>query len=191
VLHPQLQIQVDALGHGPDRVRLVPTLEDFVSKFVPVADRALLAARERLAGDKDFEMSLHRAVEQALYRFDFNLADDLTIVSSHNASVEQLTVDDVSVTEIEITSAYEGDDSAFIDILVHAVMQFGFVVDIVGAEWLVDEDADVDIDVWEDSFAQGRTYARYVKATYWADFDSETGELGDLEQATASDDALP
>lgn len=193
VLHPHLQADVDALGHGSDRVRLAPTLEDFITEFVPVADQALLAARDRLATDQTFEQSLYSDVEHALYRFDFSLGDDVTIVESANASLEQVNVDDVSVSEVEITSAYDSDNesTAFIEIVAHAVMYFGFVTDISSAEWLIDERADIEIEVWESSFAQGRTHARYLKVTFWADFDPETGELGELEQASAGDDAVP
>ncbi len=191
LLHSHLRAEVDALGHGPDRVRLVPTLDDFITKFVPVADQALLAARNRLATDHTFEHSLYSDIEGALYRFDFSVADNVTIVDSTSTSIQQLSVDDVSVSEVEITSAYDSEDegTALIEIVAHAVMYFGFVTDIAGAEWLIDERADIEIELWESSFAQGRTHARYVKVTFWADFAPQTGELGELEQAGAANDA--
>ncbi len=189
-LHPHLQQQVNALGHGTDRVKLQPSLEAFISEFVPPADQALLAAQGRLAEDQAFEVALYGDIEQALYRFDFNLARGVTIIGSDAAAIDQLSVDDVSISEVKITSAYEGDSdrSAFIEIVAHAIMYFGFVTDIGGAEWLIEDRADIEIESWESSFAQGRTHARYVEIIYWADFDLDSGELGELEQAGAHDD---
>jgi hypothetical protein len=70
---------------------------------------------------------------------------------------------------------------------VRARLSFSFTADISSAGWLSNAKADVQIDVYEETWVQGSTMTRPVEVHYAADYVPSVGTLGELEQVVAID----
>jgi hypothetical protein len=190
VLHPHLRRDISGLGHGDQRVKLVESLPDYVSDHVSPAEQQLLEARTRLRTDRAWREELWNRAEHALWRLEFDTWDTVTVVRSDYAEIDNVSVADVSIEDLEITNAYEaaGEGLVSLELTVHSVLHFTFTTDTGGMEWLAKENADVQFDIHEETFSQGSTLARYVAVTYGVDYSPQTGELGELEKLTAVED---
>jgi hypothetical protein len=189
-LHPHLREDLGEDGHDPDRVVLVPSLTEFIDAYVPVAEQQLVRLTHRLETDDVWERQVYYELEHAFYRARVDRDDRVTIVRSENASIEDVGIDEVLLNEVKIEAAYESSDELiYLEVVVKAEVRFGFVVDSASAEWLVEERADVDIHLWEETFAQGTTGLREVRAVFAVDYDPDTDTLGDWEKVHLEDSA--
>jgi hypothetical protein len=190
VLHPELRRDVVALGHGEERVRLAPSLLHYIQHYVSPAEQQLLHVRERLKSDQPWREDLWNQVEQSLWRLELETWDEVTVVRSDYAEIDNIEVAEVAVEDVQITNAYEAgiDGSISLELEVHAVAHFSFTTDTGGMEWLAREGADVQFDIHEETFSQGSTLARYLIVTYAVDYAPQTGELADLEKIRAVED---
>jgi hypothetical protein len=188
-LHRHLREDLESAGQPGDRVRLLPSLEEYIDRHVPSEDKALHFARQLYADDPKWNRMLWDAAEKALWQLEIDRHDDVTVLDTE-ASIDNVSVLDAGIENIEISEAYEtGEDGVVsLEIRVHAILNFSFTVDGPDAEWLVEEKADMQIDVWEATWVQGSTMARYVEVTYAADFDVASHELSELEKVVAIDE---
>jgi hypothetical protein len=188
VLHQHLREDLQLAGHPPERVRLVASLEDFIKEHVPSA-KELALAQHRFETDVDWREELTERVYNALHALDFDWWDRVTVVLTQSADVEDIAVEDVDLGRVTIVNAYETDDEDMVavEIRADATLWFSFTTDIISAEWLVDEHADVELDQAAETLFQGRTMGRPVIVIYRADFGVTTGELGELEKVVAVD----
>lgn len=118
------------------------------------------------------------------------VGDDVSVVESRHAhidNVELLNVD--GIDSIRIVDAYDIGEPLVIslEIRVRAWLTFSFTADRASAEWLTEEKADVQIDLWEETWVQGSTMSCPVEVSYAADYEPESGELGEFEQVSAVD----
>ena len=189
VLHEHLREDLKAAGLAGDRLRLVASLEDFIKAEVPTADQVLTSAQLLLEENDDWREQLFEAVHEALYGLDLEWSDRVTVVETASAEIDDVAVHDVKVEAIEIVDAFETDEKDLfsLEISVRVTLWFTFTTDIVGAEWLADEHADVDLDRAAETLFQGMTMGRAVVVTYRADFTPETREVGELEKISADD----
>jgi len=113
---------------------------------------------------------------------------------TEEAEVDDVAVEDVELDSVAIVDAYETEeeDVVSVEIRADATLWFSFTTDIVGAEWLVEERSEVDLDQAAETLFYGRTMGRPVIVIYSADFRVPTGELGELEKVVAvdADDAV-
>lgn len=190
VFHPDLRSDVAALGHGEHRVRLVPSLLLYIERHVTPAERQLLEVRERLKSDRQWRAKLWDQANDSLWRLKFDTWDEVSVVRSNAAEIDNVSVDQVAIEDLQIANAYEADTDGFIslELQVRAVLHFSFTTDTGGMEWLAKENADVQFDIHEETFSQGSTLARYITVTYALDYSSDTGELGELEKIRAIED---
>jgi hypothetical protein len=188
VLHQHLREDLTDAGHLPDRVRLVASLEDFIKEHVPSAAELELA-QQRYDTDATWRAELTDKVYNALQQIDFSWYDRVTVVATDAADIDEVVVEDADLANVAIVDAYDTDDEGVIavEIRADATLWFSFTTDIVGAEWLVDEGADVELDQAAETLFQGRTMGRPVIVIYSVDFVVETGELGELEKVIAVD----
>jgi hypothetical protein len=123
---------LDARGEPPDRVRLVPSLEDFIKDNVPSAEELALA-QQRFDADADWREELSDKVYNALNALELEWPDRLTVVATESADIDEVAVDDVAVETIAIVDAYETDegDIVSIEIRVDATLWFTFTTDIM------------------------------------------------------------
>jgi hypothetical protein len=190
VLHPDLRSDMVAMGHGEQRVRLVPSLLDYINHYVSSKEQHLYDPRIRLKTDRQWRNGLWDQIEHALWRLELDTWDDVTVVHSEYAEIDNIDVADVSIEDVQIANAYETDNEGFIslELQVHAVLYFTFTTDTGGMEWLAKENADIQFDIHEETFSQGSTLARYLTVTYGVDYAADTGELGEMEKISAVED---
>ncbi len=190
VLHPDLGSDVAALGHGEQRVRLIPSLLLYIEHHVTPAERQLLEVRQRLKSDRQWRAELWGQASDSLWRLQLDTWDEVSVVRSDAAEIDNVSVAEVAIEDLQIANAYEADTDGFIslELEVRAVLQFTFTTDTGGMEWLAKENADVKFDIHEETFSQGSTLARYVTVTYAVDYSPDTGELGELEKLRAIED---
>ncbi len=187
-MHPHLREDLQARGHDRNRVRLVASLEDFIKEHVPSADELAFAQR-RFDEDADWRDELSHKVYNALQGLDLSWWDRVTVVSTTAAAIDDVAVEEIDIHTVAIVNAYETDedDIVAVEIRADATLWFSFTTDIVGAEWLSDERADVDLDQAAETLFQGRTLGRPVIAIFSADFTLSSGDLGELEKVIAVD----
>jgi len=192
VLHQHLRDDLVQAGQPADRVRLVPSLEEFIKVNVPSANE-LAQAQDRLENDLDWRDEMDDKVATALYALDLGWSDKVTVIDSTSANADDIYVDEVSLGTVTIVDAYEIDEDGVvaIDIRVDATLWFSFTTDIVGAEWLSEERADVELEQAAETLFQGRTLGRAVVVIFRAEYTLADGTLGDLEKVVAvnADDA--
>jgi hypothetical protein len=190
VLHPDLRRDVAALGYDEHRVRLVPSLLFYIDHHVAPAERQLLEVRERLESDRQWRAELWDQANDSLWRLQLDTWDEVSVVRSNAAEIDNVSVGEVAIEDLQIANAYEADTDGFIslELQVHAALHFTFTTDTGGMEWLAKENADVQFDIHEETFSQGSTLARYVTVTYAVDYSPDTGELGELEKIRAIED---
>jgi hypothetical protein len=188
VLHPDLRSDVAALGHDEDRVRIVPSLLLYIEQHVAPAERQLLEVRERLESDRHWRAELWDQASDVLWRLQLDTWDEGSVVRSNAAEIDNVSVDQVAIEDLQITNAYEADTDGTIslELQVRAVLHFTFTTDTGGMEWLAKENADVQFDIHEETFSQGSTLARYVTVTYAVDYSADAGELGELRRSEPS-----
>jgi hypothetical protein len=191
ILHPHLREDLEADAQPPDRVKLVNDLDTFIQRYVPSSAVHLQAARDLLETNASWAADLRIAIKQALMTLPLEASDRVTLVDSDNASVSFNYVEEAEIDAITIVEAYDiGEDEVVsLEVLAHARMQFNFTATSIDAEWLIAERADVDIDIVEETFAQGSTHNRPIRATFAIDFDATTSLLGEPEKVWAEDDA--
>lgn len=191
-LHRHLQEDLREADLATDRVTLVASLEEFIDRYVPREEQHLLMARQLLEEDKDWAGRLYERLTAELYRLDVGHSDAVTVVESANAAVENVAVEDVMIDGVTVGRSYEteDDDVVSLELYVQAVVTFSFTVETGEAEWLLEEKADVQIDIWEESFAQGSTMGRHIEVTYAVDFNVGTREIENFEKVHAVDDPL-
>lgn len=189
-LHPDLRSQLVAAGHGEHRVLLLPSLDDFIDRYVPSAEQQLLKAIERLVADKEWRSELWSRADAALWQLDLDVRDEVTVVDTVNAEIDNVAVSDVEINDLKIVNAYENDEeeSLSLELRVDAPLRFSFTTSRGGGEWLASERADVELEIFEETFTQGSTYARQLAVTYAVDYEPSSGRLGDLEKLTALED---
>jgi hypothetical protein len=187
VLHHHLREDLEAAGHPLERVRLVPSLEEFIKANVPSADE-LARAQGRFETDGEWRDELTDKVYNALYALDLEWSDKVTVGETVAAGIDDVAVEDVNVASVAVVDAYEIDEDNVdaIEIRVDATMWFSFTTDIIGAEWLVDEGADVELEQAAETLFQGRTLGRSVVVIFRAEYTFADGVLGDLEKVVAS-----
>lgn len=188
VLHQHLREDMQAAGHPPDRVRLVPSLEEFVKANVPSAEELALA-QQRFDADLEWREQLTDKVYNALNALDLEWSDRVTVVATESADIDDVAVDDVDLDKVAIVDAYQTDEEGIVSVEIRAdaTLWFAFTTDIIGAEWLLDEGADVELDQAAETLFHGRTLGRAVIVVFSADFSPSTGELGELEKVVAID----
>jgi len=189
VLHQHLREDLEAGGQPRDRVRLVPSLEDFIKAHVPTAAQ-LAIAQQRFEDDPEWREELTENIRSALYAIDLEWPDRVTVVETESADIDDVSVEDVALDSVAIVDAYETDDEDVmaVEVRADATLWFSFTTDIVGAEWLIDERADVELDQAAETLYQGRTMGQSVVVIYSADFSLQSGELlGELEKVVAVD----
>ena len=189
-LHPDLVADLTGDGHSPDRVRLVEDIDTFIQDYVPSSAIYLQTARDRFVEGGAWAVELSDAIHDALVTLDLGASDRVTLVSSDNASVEFNYVEAAEIDRLEIIDGYDIglEDVVSLEVQAHARMRFNFTADRIDAEWLAAERADVDIDLVEETFAQGSTYDRPVVATFAVDFNVDTDGLGEPEKVSVTDD---
>ncbi len=190
VLHADLRDQLVAAGYGEHRVQLLPSLDDFIDRHVPGAEQELLKVTERLAADKEWRSELWNRAAAALWQLDLDVHDEVTVVDTVNAEIDNVEVSDVEINDLKIVNAYESDEeeSLSLELRVDAALRFSFTTSRGGGEWLASERADVELEIFEETFTQGTTHARHLAVTYAVDYEPSSGRLGDLEKLTAVED---
>ena len=188
VLHQHLREDLQQAGHSHDRVRLASSLEDFIKANVPSAEE-LAQAQERFETDLDWRDELTDKLNNALYGLDLEWSDRITVVATESADIDDVAVEDVAIHTVAIVDAYDIDEDGIvaIEIRVDATLWFSFTTDIIGAEWLIDEGADVELEQAAETLFQGRTLGRAVALIYRAEYTVRDGELGDLEKVVGVD----
>jgi hypothetical protein len=190
VLHADLRGQVIAAGHGENRVLLLPSLEEFIERHVPSAEQQLLQAIERLSADRQWREDLWNLASAALWQLDLGVHDDVSVVDSVDAEIDNVTVSDVEIENLAIVNAYDSDkeEALLLELRVDAVLRFSFTTSRGGGEWLAAERADVELEIFEETFTQGTTHARHLAVTFAVDYEPSRGRLGELEKLTAVED---
>jgi rRNA-processing protein FCF1 len=189
VLHHDLREDLAADGHRADRVKLLASIEDFIAEHVTSSAVHLDDARHRLATDVVWASELRELVRKGLMELSTG-RDPVTIIRSENASVDFNYVDAVDLGDIAILEAYEtgDDDLVSLEVVAHAELQINFTADAIAAEWLVAERADVEFDLFEETFAQGHTLGNPVVAHFAVDCNVVTHELSEPEKIYVEDD---
>ena len=192
LLHDDLLEDLASEGLTPDRVRLARGIDEYLKRYVEPSTNALESARALLREEGPWASELRETLSQALAELDFS-RDAVTIASSPNGSADFEYVEDAAVEAIEIADAYDtGDDSVVsLEVVVTAKMRFNVSASTHDMEWLVSERADVDFDLFEETFAQGHTGDRYVTVRFAVEFDIESNGVGEPEKLYAEDTATP
>lgn len=190
VLHPDLRAQVGAIGHGEHRVLLLPSLEEFIGRHVPGAEQQLLQVIERLRDDKAWRGELWSRAEAALWQLEIDARDDASVVDTMNAEIDNVTVCEVAIADLQIMNAYdsEEDETLSLELRIDAVLHFSFTTSRGGGEWLAAEHADVELEIFEETFTQGSTHARHLAVTFAVDYQPSSGTLGEFEKLTVAED---
>jgi len=188
VLHPDLVESLAERGLPPDRVKIVPSLERFVERYVPQNEQYLHRASVQLLGGGEVGIEFREQLDSELTRYTVEYWDDVRVLDSRNAKAENVTVFDVDQVRTVIAEAHEidGDDEISLLIEVTAEFQFMFGVTETEAEWLLAERADVEFDEWRDGYVQGTTRPMPIRILYAIGFDVNTGKpVGDFERIAA------
>ncbi len=187
ILHPHLREDLASQGLEPNRVRVLETLRTFITLHVPGSAIQLDMARLLLDTDSSWAQGLFDKLDTALSRL--TLERSVTIVGSDNVPVENVALIDRRLDSVAIQDAYDSDNGLVsLEIGAYATAVFDFTTTPLGAEWLAQERADIEIDLAEESFVQGHTGERSIVVLYAIEFDPKTFELGEPEQLSAEDD---
>lgn len=190
-LHSHLREDLTVAGLAEDRVRLIPDLTTFIDKHVPPVEKAAETAKALLKKDDEWEEELSTKIRDALVTFSLDGHDTVTVVDAEDVSIDNVTLDDSVLEAFEIVGAVPIDEAkglVSLEVEAHAVLFFSFTAELPDAERLVEQNADAQIDFWEETWAQGSTNSRHVSVMYALDFDVNTHDLGDPEKVMATDD---
>jgi hypothetical protein len=150
----------------------------------------LAEVQARLEDDAEFRDALEAMAASWLDELDLTQTEIRALTSPTDASIENETILSIDAIEhVRAVDVAETGDADFVSIDLHidAVVTISFTTDAGGLEWLNEEHHDIQIDVIEETFAQGSTLPRGVTAKYRATYSTDSGTLVDAELIGAYD----